>query len=79
METEAASDVEELWEGEEEDMNEDDKDWLIQGLRERDIPRSQSCAICILNDVNHGQAVYMCRYTPACLECLIFPESPINF
>ena len=29
--------VEALWEGEEEDMNDEDKDWLIQRLREKDI------------------------------------------
>ena len=29
--------VEGLWEGEEEDMSDEDKDWLIQRLREKDI------------------------------------------
>ena len=29
--------VERLWEGEEEEMDEEDKDWLIQRLREKDI------------------------------------------
>ena len=31
------SDVEGLWEGEEEGMDDEDKDWLIQRLREKDI------------------------------------------
>ena len=31
--------VERLWEGEEEEMDEEDKDWLIQRLREKDIPK----------------------------------------
>lgn len=29
--------VERLWEGEEEEMDGEDKDWLIQRLREKDI------------------------------------------
>ena len=30
--------VERLWEGEEDQMDDEDKDWLIQRLREKDIP-----------------------------------------
>ena len=34
---ESDEEVERLWEGEEEEMDEEDKDWLIQRLREKDI------------------------------------------
>ena len=34
---ESDEEIERLWEGEEEQMAEEDKDWLIQRLREKDI------------------------------------------